>query len=251
MEKTKNLSLPLLIYGQLNKDTTFNEALLRLDSILNSCLESLTPYSLPPSDLEEGKLILVDKNAKEVFEEFANHLAFYMNGWHFIKPKEGLILWVKDERKPFVFNGNHFVEMSGGTSSNVSNHSTQMLEEKIAKLEQDVLNLENLIKNPQKFGINATADENNKLAVRSSYSLFNAEISDVRIVLNKANTSSSASFIFQQNWSGIAEFGTINGNNFILKVASGGIWKEVFEIDSATGRLNFKQDVLKNGIKVI
>ena len=250
MEKTQNLGLQLLSQGQLNKDITVNEAFLLIDCILNSGLESLTPFEDYPPNLEEGKLIITAKTTKGVFEQFPNHIAFYKNGWRFLKPKEGLILWVKAEKSCFVFNGEDFVQISsaGSTIAQPSVNNTQMatLEAKIKKLEDDIKSLQS----PTKFGINATADDTNKFTVRSNYSLFNTENSDTRVVLNKANNSNSASFIFQQNWSGIAEFGTINGNNFILKVASGGVWKEVFEVDAGSGKINFKQDVLKNGVKI-
>jgi hypothetical protein len=252
MEKTQNLGLPLLVQGQLNKDITVNEAFLLIDCLINSGLESLNPVEDAPNNLADGKLILTSKTAKGVFANFPNHIAFYKNGWQFLKPKEGLILWVKDVKSCFVFNGESFVQISTSTSANItqpsSNNDAKIteLEAKIKKLEDDI----KAVQNPTKLGINATADANNKLTVRSSYSLFNAETSDARLVLNKVNPSSSASFIFQQNWTGIAEFGTINGNNFILKVASAGVWREVFEVEASTGRMNFKQDVLKNGVKI-
>jgi hypothetical protein len=250
MERTQNLGIPLLVQGQLNKDITVNEAFLLIDCILNSGLESLTPFEDYPPNLEEGKLILTSKTTKGLFQNFPNHIAFYKNGWRFLKPKEGLILWVKQAKSCFVFNGEDFIKISSSENSGIQTalNNTQLnaLESKINTLEDEIKKLQN----PVKLGVNATADDRNKFTVRSNYSLFNSESSDTRIVLNKVNNSSSASFIFQQNWSGIAEFGTINGNNFILKVASGGAWREVFEVDAGNGNINFKQDILKNGIKI-
>jgi hypothetical protein len=70
------------------------------------------------------------------------------------------------------------------------------------------------------------------------------------LILNKQTLENAASFIFQSNWEVIAEFGVLPNNNFVLKVANGGVWMEAFAIDPATGAIDFKQDVLKNGKKI-
>jgi hypothetical protein len=245
-DKTQNLGVKLLAQGQLNKDITLNNALTLIDSLINTGLESLNTFSKPPTNMQEGLLILTSQTPEEGFEKYPFHIAFYKNGWHFLKPKEGLILWVKDIKKCVVFDGINFIELSGNDIS-ISPLQPSKLEEKLEEIEKK---LEELLK-PSSLGINATPDENNKFVVRSNYSLFNTEKEDVRVILNKSSSSNTASFIFQSNWNGIAEFGTLNGENFILKVASNGIWKEVFEVNSKTGEINFKQDILKNGNKVL
>lgn len=111
MNETKNLQLPLLRQGQLNKDITVNDAFTLIDSILNASLKTLTPFTLPPSDLEEGDLILVGKNATESFYGKDGFITFYNNGWRFIKPREGLILWVRDEKSIALFNGKDFIKI--------------------------------------------------------------------------------------------------------------------------------------------
>lgn len=233
MENTKNLNLPLLYRGQLNKDITVNTAFLMLDSIINTSLLTLQGYKTPPTNLQQGDLILIADDAEDSFEDFKNHLAFYEQGWYFIKPKEGLILWVKDEKKCVVFINNNFEDI---------NFNTQ----KIVELEKRISQLET----PTQFGINTQKDEVNKLSVKSNYSLFNNENGDVRIILNKQEKENTASFIFQSNWKGVAEFGSIGNNNFVFKIANQNGWQEVFEINSTNGNINFKKDVLKNGNKI-
>ena len=220
MNETKNLHLPLLRQGQLNKDITVNDALVLIDSILNASLKTLAPFQAPPIDLEEGDLILVAENAIESFEGKDGCIAFYNNGWRFIKPREGLMLWARESKALAVFNGEEFA-------------------------------LQGELKNVKSLSINTQEDKNNRLSVCSQSSLFNAEEEDVRIALNKSSDYATSSFIFQNKWQGIAEFGAIGGNNFMLKVSQDGkAWKEIFEVEASTGKINFKHDVLKNGIKI-
>jgi hypothetical protein len=279
MNETQNLKLPLLKQGQLNKDITLNEALMLIDCILNSGLESLMGHHTPPNNLENGKLILTSDNPQESFEKFPNHIAFYTNGWHFIKPREGLILWVKDVKSLFVFDGMNFIQHTSNASNTQTVSPTQPTQSGISNTQySEMLNrisaLENKLKSGEKndilinngtdfapsnsashlkaLGVNTDADlVQNKLSVRSNSSLFATETGNVRLVLNKSGSQSISSFLFQNNWQGRAEFGNIGSDNFILKVsANGSSWLEVFEVDAVTGKINFKQDVLKNGVKI-
>jgi hypothetical protein len=237
MKTTQNLSLPLLVQGQLNKDTTVNEALLLLDAVLNSALESLTPFKNPPTNLPAGSLILVAQGADEGFECFEGQIAFYINGWHFIKPKEGLVLWVKDIKKCVVFDGKNFIEIAQSTDTHIPTTDNTSLASELDILKKRISELEAI-----------TRDAKNKLIVTSSNSLFNHDGSDVRITLNKNKPEGTSAFIFQSSWKAFAEFGLIGGNNFVLKVLdANNNWKEVFVVDSSTGDIYFKQNVFTNG----
>ena len=266
--ETQNLKLPLLRQGQLNKEITVNQAFLLIDGILNTSLQTLVPFKTPPGNLPEGTLILTSKTAKESFAPFPSHIAFFKNGWQFIKPQEGLILWAGEEKKVVVFTEGEFKPIHGSSDNSGQNilHENKIkeLEERIAKLEKKLkegAKGEVLLHNGSEFapsktlpklGVEMEADDFKKLAVRSDYNLFTSNTGDVRFALNKLQSTATASFLFQTEWRGMAEFGLIGGNNFILKVSyDGNTWFEVFEVDMKTGKLNFKQDVLKNGNKVL
>lgn len=109
MSQTTNLQIMLLKQGQLNKDITVNNALTLIDAILNASLKTLTPFVSPPHDLQESDLILIATNATSSFQGKDGYITFYNNGWHFITPREGLILWVRDAKKLAVFNGANFI----------------------------------------------------------------------------------------------------------------------------------------------
>lgn len=72
------------------------------------------------------------------------------------------------------------------------------------------------------IGINATADATNKLSVNSSAILFNHNGTDVRVKLNKALVSDTASFLFQDGFSGRAEIGLVGSDDFQFKVSPDG-----------------------------
>lgn len=111
MKETSKLNLPLLKQGQINKDISINTAFLRLDKALNVALEHLRPYNFPPKDLGDELLILTSKNPKEDFENFPHHIVFYKNGWHFIRPSEGQIVWDKESKSHYYYSGTDFIKL--------------------------------------------------------------------------------------------------------------------------------------------
>jgi hypothetical protein len=255
MHETLNLKLPFLMQGQINKDITHNEALILIDAVLNSSLKSLNKFSKPPTNLKEGELILISETSEGNFQNFPSHLAFYNNGWRFILPKEGFYIWVSDIKRMCVYNGKNFVPALSLNEEEIAPSSESLNQNEIKLLEDRIKSLENMLENfsIKAIGINTQPDYiNNKLTVKSDFSLFTSETGDVKINVNKNFPSSTSSFIFQTEWKGKAEFGLVGGNNFILKVSDDGInWIEVFEVNVKDGNINFKQDILKNGEKIL
>jgi len=96
-----------------------------------------------------------------------------------------------------------------------------------------------LLTNPNNIatlGVNATADATNKLAVSSPAILFNNAGAGVQVKVNKANAASTASFLFQDAFSGRAEIGLTGDDNFHFKVsADGATWFDGLDINAATG----------------
>lgn len=264
MKETTKLKLPLLRQGQINKEISINTALLILDNAFCLRIESLKKHEFPPIDLGEEKMIITSSVVKESFENFPNHIAFYKNGWHFIKLIEGLIVWDKSTKSFVYFDGEIFKDFlvkSEGTQSNNSNSSLQSQNEdlklEIQLLKRQVLELESKIKNinleqTKALGVNTAPDYSvNKLSVNSNNLLFATETGDVRVALNKKSQANTSSFIFQNSWVGVVEFGIIGSNDFTLKTSGDGTtWKEVFVVNSKDGTINFKQDVLKDGKKI-
>ena len=89
------------------------------------------------------------------------------------------------------------------------------------------------------MGINATADTTNRLSLNSPASLFNHEGSDHHLKINKNAEANTASVLFQNNFSGRAEFGLTGDDDFHMKVSpDGSTFHDALKIDKDTGHIN-------------
>ncbi|MDR2077966.1 MAG: DUF2793 domain-containing protein [Rickettsiales bacterium] len=104
MEYTNNLKLPLLVPSQSGKEFTHNEALIMLDNILHSGIIDI--INEPPLVLAIGDKYLVDTNPVGDFINKENQIAIYDNGWRFIVPAVGQIVWNMTKHRLMVFGEN-------------------------------------------------------------------------------------------------------------------------------------------------
>ena len=266
MENTTNLKLPLLVPNQSGKEITHNEALVIIDNILqNGVIDK--DLGTPPSEPNANDMYIVGKNAAGNWAGKEKQIAFYDNGWRFIEPREGFIFWVNDEDKLYTYNGSKWIEIiansgasgdgSGNTgSTNNIEESNDLSDVEITSasqydiLQHDGTNFINTksLQQLSMLGINTDADANNKLSVKSDYVLFDNIGESSKIKANKATAADTASHLFQNNYEGRAEFGLIGDDNFTLKVSSDGeTWKNAFVVDKATGNIDFKGEITKNG----
>lgn len=255
MEETANLKLPLLIQSQANKELVHNEALIIIDALLNNCVKSKN-ITEPPETLVNGDLFIIGSSPTGDFADYANYLAFYFEGWHFIEPKAGLTLFISTESKIYTYTGTSWVATGGSgviteptlpSDFNLSSPS----DNEIIKYDGTTLKWinSNILQNLNKLGIGTSADDNNKLAVSSPYVLLNNAGNSCQLKINKNGSGDSSSLLFQSNWTGYAEFGLVGDNEFALKVSSDGSnWFEVFKCDGATGRIFFKHDAETVGV---
>ena len=262
MEETTNLKLPLLVPNQSQKEITHNEALIIIDNILqNGIIDK--DLIIPPENPNTNDMYIVGEGAIDKWEGKDNYLVFYDNGWRFIEPREGFTFWVNDEDKVYIYNGSKWIATIQAGEDIENNNSTTPTTPSITKLSEleDVEIIEatqyNILQhNGEKFtntnnlqqlsmvGINTQADENNKLSVKSNYVLFDNNGTNSQIKINKSTEINTASHLFQNNYSGRAEFGLIGDDNFTLKVSNDGEnWNDVFTVDKNTGNINFKQNL--------
>jgi hypothetical protein len=218
MTTTPNLGITLVEQSQSQKEVTVNQAILTLDAVLGGGVID-KDLATPPVSPAEGDKYIVAGSPTGAWTGHAKHIAFFYNGgWRFINPGEGLFVWVNDEDLLYVYTGSAWSSsVSGSLASNM-------------------------------LGINgATADSTNRLAVRTLASLFTAIYAadggsgDTQLILNKETASDVASFLFQRDFSGRAEFGLIGDDNFGLKTSpDGSAWLDVLKMMAATGRIAFK-----------
>ncbi len=212
MTTTSHLAITLVEQAQSQKELTLNQALVRIDALLNTGAKSRT-IATPPVSPILGDVYIIASSPTGDWVGQAGKITYYDSIWRIITPNEGMTLWVNDENLIYSYDGTSWV---------LSNNPSEF---------QDL----------SKLGINATADSTNKLSVSSGAVLFNHNGANIQAKLNKNSAANTASFLFQTGFSGRAEFGTIGDDNFTLKVSSNGsTWSDALKIISSTGRLAFK-----------
>lgn len=221
MSETAHLSLPLIEAGQAQKHVTHNEALLLLDTAVQLAILSRT-LATPPATPAEGDRYLVAAGAAGAWSSQAGTIATLQQGaWRFTIPQAGWRAWCQAETKLIVFDGTTWRD--AGTVTELQNMAL--------------------------MGVNATADAANRLTVSSPGVLLTNEGSDIRLKLNKASAASTASLLFQDGFSGRAEFGLAGDDNFHVKVsANGTVWTEALTIDRTTGAVALPQGLAANSV---
>lgn len=257
MESTTNLKMPLLVSNQSQKEIIHNEALIIIDNILqNGVIDK--DLTTPPSNPNSNDIYIVGASATGAWSGKDNQLAFYDNGWRFIEAREGFTFWVNDENKLYSFDGSNWIEtLSTLASSQNLNSLTDVAISSASQydlLQHNGTNFVNTkeIQNLSLVGVNTTADSTNKLSVKSDSVLFDNATDDSRVKVNKSSSGDTASHLFQTNYGGRAEFGLISNDDFTLKVSSDGTnWNNAFVVDKATGNIDFKGQITKNGNAII
>ncbi|MFW0776980.1 MAG: DUF2793 domain-containing protein [Rickettsiales bacterium] len=113
MATTNNLGITLVEQSQAQKEVTVNQALTRLDAILNIGAISRTTDT-PPGSPAESDLYIVGSSPTGEWGGHANEIAYYEQNWKFIVPNEGMSLWVSDESTIYLYDGSAWIQSIGG-----------------------------------------------------------------------------------------------------------------------------------------
>lgn len=202
---TQKLGLPVMSASQAQKHVTHNEALVILDSLVQLGLVSRS-LEAPPADPQDGSCYLVAGEGAGLWEGRGSTIAHWQSPeWTYFQPRAGWISWVVDEELLLVFDGDVWRPFPGTFGI---------------------------------LGVNAEADETNRLAVRSAASLFDGEADGHSLKLNKSASSSSANVMWQIGYSGRAELGLLGSDDWQLKVSADGIvWEHAFTVDRTNGHI--------------
>lgn len=243
MNNTPNLALPYILAAQAQKHVTHNEAIRALDCLvqLSVLSRSLTE---PPDAPDEGSRYIVASEATGDWADQSDKIAAYQDGaWMFYAPKDGWRTWVTSENAIVIYASGAWSALPGGGGGGVTDHGmlTGLADDDHLQYHTDARGDARYTPiDPETLGINATADTTNRLAVSSAASLFNHEGNGHQVKVNKNSAADTASFLFQNGFSGRAEIGLAGDDDLHFKVSpDGASWYDGIKIDRATGRVDF------------
>ncbi len=221
MENSDNLKLPYIMASQAQKHVTHNEAVRMVDALVQMSVVDKDLSSPPSSPLAGSRYIIASAASGDWTGKEKQIAAFQDGAWKYFEPGSGWIAWVEDEEICLIFSNNEWQNLAHIVVNSISE-----------------------LQNIDKIGINATADNINRLAINSPASLFSHQGAGHQIKLNKASTNEVSSVLFQDNWNGTTEIGTIGNNDFSVKVsADGSQWNESIVIENGTGKIKFPSGI--------
>ena len=209
---TNRVKLPYILQSQSQKEVTHNSGLDLIDALLQAAMVSVG-VNTPPASPVAGDSYILGSTPTGAWAGQAKALAFYTTGWNFIAPWEGLTVWANDVNTLYTYDGANWILTINPTS----------------------------FQNLSMLGVNTTADATNKLAVASAAILLNHIGSDMQVKINKNAAGNKASFLFQNGFSGRAEFGLLGDDNFTLKVSpDGSTFYDSLKMLAGSGRAALK-----------
>lgn len=212
---TPRLSLPHILPAQAQKHVTHNEALQLLDAAVQLRVLSFAATT-PPASPAAGDVHEVGPAATGAWAGQSGKLAFWDGtGWQYLTPTEGWIAW----------DGAN-LRIRGASAWTVFTPSLQ---------------------NVAGFGINATSDATNRLAVSAAATLLSHEGAGHQLKVNKAAAADTASLLFQSAFAGQAEMGLAGSLDFDIKVSDGATWRTALSTARATGIVTLPQGATVNG----
>ncbi|MCL7406843.1 DUF2793 domain-containing protein [Paradonghicola geojensis] len=212
-DTSATLSLPYLMPAQAQKHVTHNDALDRLDLVVQLVVTAFDATN-PPASPTEGECYAIGQTPTGEWVGKAGLLTVFQNsGWVYVAPQNG---WLATTDRGDIRL------YSGGTWVDARN--------------------QNALQNLPELGINATADSTNRLSISSDAVLLNHAGAGHQVKVNKASTSDTASLLFQSNWSGRAEMGLSGTDDFAVKISpDGNTWTAALSVDATNGNVTLAQ----------
>ena len=216
-EQSARLGLPYIQPAQSQKHVTHNEALERLDAMVQLVVESIGAQT-PPALAQPGQIWALGGGATGAWAGQDTMLAAWTgDGWLFVAPQPGWCAACDGDL--FLWDGAEWDRLAATDLDNLAG-----------------------------VGVNTSHDAVNRLAVASDASLFSHDGAGHQIKVNKAAPADTASLLFQTGWSGRAEMGTAGNDDFAIKVSPDGTsWSEALRINAASSTVTMPQGAEING----
>ncbi|MDR6533623.1 hypothetical protein J2800_004389 [Caulobacter rhizosphaerae] len=137
---TPRLSLPFLAAGQAQKHITVNEALGRLDGLVQLAVQSRTVAAQPASPADGAMHILpTGATGAAWFDKAAGLLAHYVDGvWAALTPRAGWLAWIIDEGLALIHDGENWTPLSSTFKALTAARSPFFAATRFEILEQEV-----------------------------------------------------------------------------------------------------------------
>lgn len=226
MTLTPKLSLPYIMPAQAQKHVTHNEALAKLDVIVQLSVLSMNLMS-PPEVRSNGDTFIVASNGQNEWLNKDAQIALWDDEtWTFFTPLHGWLCWNQDNKAIYVFNNETWM-----VASNSTDNLTQV-------------------------GVNADSDETNRLTVKSDAVLLSHDDvspgnGDMRLVLNKASDENIAGIVFQNQYEGRAEITLGSEEDLSFRVSEDGSnWYDAMRIDSQNKNIVLPDEFAQFGINI-
>ncbi len=215
MSASPRLDLPFVLPQQAQKHVTVNDAMRRLDVLVQTAVVSAT-LAQEPASAKEGELYILPSSAKGArwAAMKAGSLALFEDGGFVeVSPVGGQVAYVGDTGAFLLFDG------AGWTDRPFRPRQADRL------------------------GINADATGTNRLTVAADSELLTHDArtpgsGDARKIINKAASGRTASVLFQTNWSGRAEIGLTGSDDLTIRVsADGASFRDAVRVAAGSGRV--------------
>jgi hypothetical protein len=218
MQTSHRLALPYLAAAQAQKHVTHNEALERLDVLVQTSVKA-HGLNVPPTSPANGSLYAIGPAPSGAWAGKAGRLAQWQtNFWQFFDVPTGLQAWSEQTNLRVTFNGTSWEPAQDGLGQ---------------------------------LKIEGGASAQNALNVTAASSLFTNDSGGHQVKINKQSVSQTASVLMQSGFSGRAEIGLTGDDKLHVKVSADGTnWREGLVIDPA-GRIGLNTAQPGNAIEVV
>ncbi len=217
MDNSPNLNLPYIAPSQAQKHVTHNEAIRRLDTLVQLAVLT-SDLAEPPDSAAPGDCHIVPAEAYGEWEGLEGTVAAWQDGgWEFYTPRIGWVAWLEEKQELVVWNGTEWI-------------AAQQISE-IAELKTGNL------------GINTLPDSYNRLFVKSESVLFSHDdvtpgSGSIRHSLNKKASGDTCSLLFQSGYSARAEIGLAGNDSLHVKVSpDGNTYIDAIVVDKNSGKI--------------